>query len=173
MRIRRMTLVLAIIFLLILTFVTFTIILKKEPSLDALLQKTTFLQTDLSGDSVIELVFDNTYKIENNEGEVYRLLRDHAIAGEKYIFVIISESGGGSGVFRDLHAVDKQTLRTLDSVAIGDRARIEKMTLIDEPNEILSITFSTKGDAYKASEKVEKTFRINDSNLLEEQGVSP
>lgn len=173
MRIRRMTLVMAVIFSLILIFVTFTIIIKKEPSLDVLLQKTTFLHTDLSGDSVTELVFDNTYKIENDESEVYRLLRDHTIAGDKYIFVIISESGGGSGVFRDLHAVDKQTLRTLDSVAIGDRARIEKMTLIDKPNEILSITFTTKGDAYTPSEKVEKTFRVNKSNLLEEQGVSP
>ena len=90
------------------------------------------------------------------------------LQGGKYIFVIISESGGGSGVFYDLHAVDKQTLRTLDSVGIGDRARIEKMVLINEPNEILSITFSTKGDADAPSEKVEKTFRINKSDLLEE-----
>ena len=81
MRIRKMILGVLVIFLLILICVILVIFINKEPSLDALLQKTTFLHTDLSGDSVIELVFDNTYKIENDEGAVYRLLRDHAIAG--------------------------------------------------------------------------------------------
>ena len=172
-----------------------SVTIQRKTQLDALLQKITFLHTDLSGDSVTELVFDNTYKIENDEGEGYRLLRNHAIAGNKYIFAIISESGGGTGIFYSLHAVDKQTLRTLDSVAIGDRARIEKMTLIDKSNgsgweqrngvmekkmtlidksnEILSITFTTKGDAYTPSKKVEKTFQINESDLLEELTVSP
>ena len=150
-----------------------SITIQREAQLDALLQKTTFLHTDLSGDSVTELVFDNTYKIEDDEGERYRLLRNHAIAGNKYIFAIISESGGGSGIFYTLHAVDKQTLRTLDKVAIGDRTRIEKMKIIDKSNEILFITFTTRGDAYDPSQKVEKTFRINESNLLEELTVSP
>ncbi len=152
---------------LIYTFLTSCTQQKQEPeqpTLDTLLQKTTFLSTDLSGESVKELVFDNTYKIENEDGITYRLLRDHADVGDKYIFAVIAESGGGSGVFYDLHAVDKQTLRTVDTAALGDRVRIEKMSIVDKSNDILSITYWTKGDGFEPSKKIEDTFQIKSNS---------
>ena len=140
---------------------------KQIQELDTLLQKTTFLSKDLSGESVKELVFDNTYKIEDDDGTTYRLLRDHAEVGDKYIFAVIEESGGGSGIFYDLHAVDKQTLRTIDYAILGDRVRIEKMSVIDKTNDVLSITYWTKGDGFEPSKKIEDTFQIKpNSNEL-------
>lgn len=140
---------------------------KQIQEFDTLLQKVTFLSTDLSGESVTKLVFDNTYKIENKDGTTYRLLRDHAEVGDKYIFAVIAESGGGSGIFYDLHAVDKQTLRTIDYAILGDRVRIEKMSVIDKTNDVLSITYWTKGDGFEPSKKIEDTFQIKpNSNEL-------
>ena len=115
---KKITFVLVIILLLGLIYTVWTIYIQQIQALDTLFQKTTFLSKDLSGESVKALVFDNTYKIED-DGITYRLLRDHAVVGDKYIFAVIAESGGGSGVFHDLHAVDQQTHRTVDSAALG------------------------------------------------------
>ncbi len=94
-------------------------------------------------------------------------MRDHADVGDKYIFAVIAESGGGSGVFYELHAVDKQTLRTVDTAALGDRVRIEKMSIVDKSNDVLAITYWTKGDGFEPSQKIEGTFQIkSDSNEL-------
>ena len=136
---------------------------KQIQALDTLLQKTTFLSEDLSGESVKKLVFDNTYKIED-DGTTYRLLRDQAAVGDKYIFAVIAESGGGSGVFYGLHAVDKQTLRTVNTVGLGDRVRIEKMSIVDKSNDVLSITYWTKGDGFEPSQKIEDTFQIKSNS---------
>lgn len=139
---------------------------KQIQELDTLLQKVTFLSKDLSGESVTKLVFDNTYKIEN-DGTTYSLLRDRADVGDKYIFAVIVESGGGSGVFYELHVVDKQTFRTIDYTPLGDRVRIEKMSIIDKSNDVLSITYWTKGDGFEPSKKIESTFQIkSNSNEL-------
>lgn len=173
---KKIIFVLVILFLLGLIYTVWTIYTQpkgiRQPELlstqklDTLLQKVTFLSKDLSGESVTKLVFDNTYKIED-DGTTYSLLRDHADVGDKYIFAVIVESGGGSGVFYELHAVDKQTFRTIDYTPLGDRVRIEKMSIIDKSNDVLSITYWTKGDGFEPSKKIESTFQIkSNSNEL-------
>ena len=70
----------------------------------------------------------------------YTLLSKYAIESNRYIFVPLADWGGGSGVFLDLNVVDKKTFRTVDSVGLGDRARIEKLALANAHGDTVTIT---------------------------------
>ena len=125
---------------------------KLEMPLEEVLTKITFSITWLSGDGSDEVIFegegitrDSDYiHLRKREGEwysYYTLLTQHAVEGNRYIFVPLAQSGGGSGVFWELNVVDKKTLRTVGEVGLGDRARIEKVALAVPDSDTISITY--------------------------------
>ena len=118
------------------------------------------------------------------EEEVYRhsyytLLSEYAVEGDRYIFVPLGVNGGGSGTFWDLNVVDKKTLRTVEAVGLGDRARIEKLALADAHSDTVTITSIRreikKGEPLHDPKKaIEKHFRMLEGILREvENPLSP
>ena len=120
----------------------------------------------------------------DGEEEVYRhsyytLLSKYAVEGDRYIFVPLGVNGGGSGTFWNLNVVDKKTLKSVDSVGLGDRSRIEKIALADARTDTVSITYIRrevkKGEPFHDPKKaVAKHYRMIEG-ILREVGnpVSP
>jgi formylglycine-generating enzyme required for sulfatase activity len=109
----------------------------------------------------------------------YTLLSKYAIESNRYIFVPLADWGGGSGVFLDLNVVDKKTFRTVDSVGLGDRARIEKLALANAHGDTVTITSIRrevkKGEPLHDPKKaITKHFRMIEGILREvENPLSP
>ena len=102
----------------------------------------------------------------------YTLLSKYAIESNRYIFVPLADWGGGSGVFLDLNVVDKKTFRTVDSVGLGDRARIEKLALANAHGDTVTITSIRrevkKGEPLHDPKKaITKHFRMVEGTLQE------
>lgn len=70
----------------------------------------------------------------------YTLLSKYAVESNEYIFVPLAQSGG-SGVFWDLNVVDKKTLKSVDSVGLGDRSSVKEVVLADTASNTVSITY--------------------------------
>ena len=95
---------------------------KLEMPLEEALTKITFIVTWLSGEGSDEVVFEGENVIRtpdyielpsdnNKDGTTdsyYRILSKYAVETNRYIFVPLDDWGGGSGIFRSLHAVDKK-----------------------------------------------------------------
>ncbi len=161
--------------------------IKLKMPLEEVLTKITFIVTDLSGDSNEEVVFegegvtrDSDYiHLRKREGDwysYYTLLTQHAVEGNRYIFVPLAQSGGGSGVFWDLNVVDKKTLRTVDEVSLGDRTDVREVILADAHSDTVTITYikrEVKGieDSYKVvydpKKAIKKHFRMIQGTLQE------
>ena len=95
----------------------------------------------------------------------YTLLTQHAVEGNRYIFVPLAQWGGGSGVFWDLNVVDKKTLRTVDEIGLGDRASVRDVVLADADSDTVSITSIRreviKGDpTHDPKKAITKHFRM-------------
>ena len=129
---------------------------KLEMPLEEALTKITFIVTWLSGDGNDEVIFegegvthypDRIVLTEKHEiyGRTsyssYTIYPQHTVESNRYIFVLLAEWGGGSGVFLDLNVVDKKTLKSVDDVGLGDRARIEEIALADAHSDTVSITY--------------------------------
>ena len=129
---------------------------KLDLPLGEMLSKITFIVTDPSGDSNEEVVFQGegvthyadrtvlTQKFEEDGRTYYTyyiLLPQYAVEGNRYIFVPLADSGGGSGVFWDLNVVDKKTLKSVDEVGLGDRTDIREVILADADSDTVSITY--------------------------------
>ena len=111
-----------------------------EMPLEEALTKITFIVMWLSGEGSDEVIFQGKgvirtsdyielripYEDDSGRYSYYRILPKYAVEGNRYIFVPLADSGGGSGVFWDLQVVDKKTLRTVDYIVLGDRTRIKE-----------------------------------------------
>ena len=156
---------------------------KLEMPLEEVLTKITFIVTDLSGDSNEEVVFEGEgvthhsdyLHLRKREGEwysYYTLLAQHAVEGNRYIFVLLAQ-GGGSRVFWNLHVVDKKTLRTVDEVGLGeDRAVVREVALAEAHSDTATITYIKreviKGKVvYDPKKAIKKHFRMIQGTLQE------
>ena len=123
--------------------------------LEEALTKITFIVTWLSGDGSDEVIFEGEgvirtadyielripYEDDSGRYSSYTILPKYAVEGNRYIFVPLADSGGGSGVFWELQVVDKKTLRTVDYIGLGDRSRLKEITLADASTNTISITY--------------------------------
>ncbi|MCG9130471.1 hypothetical protein J5I95_02215, partial [Candidatus Poribacteria bacterium] len=133
---------------------------KLEMPLEEALTKITFVVTWLSGEGSDEVIFEGESVIHtpdyiklpsdnNNDGRTdsyYKILSKYAVETNRYIFVPLDEWGGGSGIFRSLHAVDKKTLRTVEEIALGGRSGIWGLTAADPATNTISITYVREED---------------------------
>ena len=161
---------------------------KLDLPLEKMLSKITFIVTDPSGDSNEEVVFEGegvthhadrtvlTQKFEEDGLTYYTyyiLLPQYAVEGNRYIFVPLADSGGGSGVFWDLNVVDKKTLRTVDEVGLGDRTKIKEVTLAVPGSDVVSIVYIEREITedsrvvYDPDKSVEKHFKMVQGVLQE------
>ena len=164
---------------------------KLETPLEEVLTKITFIVTWLSGEGSDKVIFESegvtrypdrmvlTQEVEvygRTYYENYTLLTQHAVEGNRYIFVPLAQWGGGSGVFLDLNVVDKKTLRTVDEVALGDRTDVRDVVLADAHSETVTITYikrEVKGieDGYKVvydpKKAIKRHFRMIHGTLQE------
>ncbi len=124
--------------------------------LEEALTKITFMYPSLaSGDLLGAIVFEGEgvtrekdyMRLQKRHDLGYReaysyytLLSKYAVEGNRYIFVPLGVNGGGSGTFWDLNVVDKKTLKTVESIGLGDRARIEEIALADAHSDTVTIT---------------------------------
>ena len=173
---------------------------KLEMPLEEALTKITFMYPSLkSGDLLGAIVFEGEGVTRekdyiqlrkpikrwwDGEEEVYRhsyytLLSKYAVEGNRYIFVPLGVNGGGSGTFWDLNVVDKKTLRTVESVGLGDRSRIEDIALAEAHSDTVTITSIRrevkKGEpTHDPKKAIEKHFRMLEGILREvENPLSP
>ncbi len=128
---------------------------KLEMPLEEALTKITFVVTWLSGEGSDEVIFQGEnvihtpdyielripYEDDSGRYSSYKILTKYAVETNRYIFVPLDEWGGGSGIFRSLHAVDKKTLRTVEEIALGDRSRLKEIILADAATNTVSITY--------------------------------
>ncbi|MYC75749.1 toll/interleukin-1 receptor domain-containing protein [Candidatus Poribacteria bacterium] len=159
--------------------------------LEVVLTKVIFVVEWLSGEGSDEVIFEGegvtrypdcmvlTQKFEEygrTYYENYTLLTQHAVEGNRYIFVPLAQWGGGSGVFLDLNVVDKKTLRTVDEIALGDRTDVRDVVLADAHSETVTITYierEVKGikDDYKIvydpKKAIKRHFRMIQGTLQE------
>ena len=164
---------------------------KLDLPLEKMLSKITFIVTDPSGDSNEEVVFEGegvthhadrtvlTQKFEEDGRTYYTyyiLLPQYAVEGNRYIFVPLADSGGGSGVFWDLNVVDKKTLKSVDEVGLGDRTDIREVILADADGDTVSITYierEVRGIeedykvVYDPNKAIKKHFRMIQGTLQE------
>ena len=126
--------------------------------LEEALTKITFVVTWLSGDGSDEVIFEGEgvirtpdyielcipYEDDSGRYSYYRILPKDVIESNRYIFVPLADSGGGSGVFWELQVVDKKTLRTVDYIGLGDRARLKEIILADASTNTISIIYSPR-----------------------------
>ena len=161
--------------------------------LEEALTKITFMYPSIkSGDLIGAIIFEGENVTRekdyiqlrkpikrwwDGEEEVYRhsyytLLSKYAVEGNRYIFVPLGVNGGGSGTFLDLNVVDKKTFRTVDSVGLGDRARIEEIALADPASDTVTITSIRreviKGEpTHDPKKAITKHFRMIEGKLRE------
>ena len=160
---------------------------KLDMPLEKMLTKITFTVTDLSGNSNEEVIFEGegitcdpdrivlTQKFEENGRTYYAyyiVLPQYAVEGNRYIFVPLAQSGGGSGVFWDLNVVDKKTLRSVDDVVLGDRADVKEVILADVDSDTVSITYVKREVrdgkvVYDSDKAIKKHFRMIQGALQE------
>ncbi|RKU25207.1 hypothetical protein C6499_15320 [Candidatus Poribacteria bacterium] len=128
---------------------------KLEMPLEEALTKITFVVEWLSGDGSDEVIFQGEgvirtpdkielripYEDDSGRYSSYTILTEYAVETNRYIFVPLDDWGGGSGIFRNLHAVDKKTLRTVDELSFGDRSRITELTVADPSTNTISFTY--------------------------------
>ena len=104
----------------------------------------------------------------------YTLLSKYAVEGNRYIFVPLGVNGGGSGTFWGLNVVDKKTLKSVDSVGLGDRSRIAGIALADAHSDTVTITYIRrkviKGEpSHDPKKAVTKHFEMIEDKLREVQ----
>ncbi len=128
--------------------------------LEEALTQITFVVTWLSGEGSDEVIFEGEnlirtpdyielripYEDDSGRYSSYKILTKYAVETNRYIFVPLDEWGGGSGIFRSLHAVDKKTLRTVEELALGDRSGIWELTVADPSTNTISITYVREED---------------------------
>ena len=133
---------------------------KLEMPLEEALTKITFSVTWLSGDGSTEVNFQGEnvirtpdyielripYENDSSRYSSYKILTEYAVETNRYIFVPLDYWGGGSGIFRSLHVVDKKTLRTVEEIMLGDRSGIRELTVADPSTNTISITYIREED---------------------------
>ena len=133
---------------------------KLEMPLEEALTKITFVVEWLSGDGSTEVIFQGEnvirtpdyiefrrpYENDSSRYSSYKILTKYAAETNRYIFVPLDDWGGGSGIFRSLHAVDKKTLRTVEEIALGARSGIWGLTVADSSTNTISITYIMEED---------------------------
>ena len=133
---------------------------KLEMPLEEALTKITFVVTWLSGDGSDEVIFEGEnvirtpdyielripYEDDSGRYSSYKNLTEYAVETNRYIFVPLDDWGGGSGIFRSLHAVDKKTLRTVEEIALGGRSGIWGLTAADPATNTIAMTYIREED---------------------------
>ena len=105
-------------------------------------------QQDKNGQP-LEITVGNTFSGEGEygigggetHGFRWTLFNQHAVGGNRYIFAVASYNWGGSGTFYYLTAVDKTTLKSVSEVLLGDRVKIENVTLIAPGTDTVSVNY--------------------------------
>lgn len=134
--------------------------IKLEMPLEEALTKTTFVVEWLSGDGSTEVIFQGEnvirtsdyielripYEDDSGRYSSYKILTEYAVETNRYIFVPLDDWGGGSGIFRSLHAVDKKTLRTVEEIALGGRSGIWGLTAADPATNTIAMTYIREED---------------------------
>ena len=134
--------------------------IKLEMPLEEALTKTTFVVEWLSGEGSNEVVFEGEgvirtsdyielripYEDDSGRYSSYKILTKYAVETNRYIFVPLDDWGGGSGIFRSLHAVDKKTLRTVEEIALGGRSGIWGLTAADPATNTIAMTYIREED---------------------------
>ncbi|MCY3552801.1 MAG: formylglycine-generating enzyme family protein [Candidatus Poribacteria bacterium] len=133
---------------------------KLEMPLEEALIKTTFVVRWLSGDGSTEVNFQGEnvirtpdyielripYEDDSGRYSSYKILTEYAVETNRYIFVPLDDWGGGSGIFRSLHAIDKKTLRTVEEIALGGRSGIWGLTAADPATNTIAMTYIREED---------------------------
>ena len=133
---------------------------KLEMPLEEALTKITFVVEWLSGDGSTEVIFQGEnvirtpdkielripYEDDSGRYSSYTILTKYAVETNRYIFVPLDRWGGGSGIFRSLHAIDKKTLRTVEEIALGGRSGIWGLTAADPATNTIAMTYIREED---------------------------
>ena len=128
--------------------------------LEEALTQITFVVAWLSGEGSDEVIFQGEtvirtpdkielripYEDDSGRYSSYKILTKYAVETNRYIFVPLDDWGGGSGIFRSLHVVDKKTLRTVEAIALGDRSGIWGLTVADPATNTIAMTHIREED---------------------------
>lgn len=147
--------------------------------LEEMLSQIT-LETEIKDGVPLQFEVDSTlsgdveYSTESDESDMimtYSVFKQHAVEGNKYIFLVASYSWGGSGTFHYLIAIDKTTLKSVSDVFLGDRVKTVMVSLTAPDTDTVSITYMDRSSSTAMTEphdiKIEKHFKIDEMVLQE------
>ena len=115
-------------------------------------------------------VFYGQSGYKDTQGELqtfdYLVHFSDVVQTDKYIFVPVGYSWGGTGLFYYLTAIDKLTLVGVNSAYIGDRVKIVNLKVIDTGTDTVAITYIEHyaGNTYPSEKKRIKRLAI-DQNM--------
>ncbi len=89
-----------------------------------------------------------------------------AVQTDRYIFVPVGYSLGGTGVFYYLTAIDKRNLIGMNSAYIGDRVKIINVKVIDTGSDAVSITYTERNTYPSVNKRVKKLAIEQNLNML-------
>lgn len=151
---------------------------KLDAPLEEVLSKITLLipSSENENGQRVEMTVGSTYTGKyvppNPLGESdrirYDFLKQHAVEGNRYIFVVVAYNTGGSGVFYYITAVDKSTLKSVDEIFLDDQPKIEQVVLTTPRTDTVSVTYIERlGAKHDPINTRQKHFVINQGQLQE------
>lgn len=104
----------------------------------------------------------------------YTFHKKHVVEGNKYIYVVVSYNWGGTGTFYYLTAVDKTTLKGVQTFLLGDRVEINKISRFKPyRGDYVTVNYKGRESGTSMSEKpdkaIEQHFRIHQGKLTDFQ----
>ncbi len=101
----------------------------------------------------------------------YTFHKKHVVEANKNIYAVVSYNWGGTGTFYYLTAVDKTTLRGVQTFLLGDRIKIKNLAMTKRPMGLISINYMGRESGTSMSEKpdkaIEQYFTIHQGKLMD------
>lgn len=139
------------------------------------LAKSTVIFENGNANILVGPNFQGTREYQIVTGETikvwYHVYDEHVVETNRYIFTVIAYSDPGTAVPYYLIVIDKNTLTSIKTcdVLLDDSIIVEKLELIPEYEEAVSIQYLTRG--YSASKadppniRIKRTYRMADDQL--------
>ncbi len=102
----------------------------------------------------------------------YTFHKKHVVEANEYIYAVVSYNWGGTGTFYYLMAVEKTTLKGVQSFLLGDRVEIKNVSMFKPyRGDYVTVNYKGRESGTSMSEKpdkaIEQHFTIHQGKLMD------
>lgn len=147
-----------------------TLVVPEEKGKDAKPLEITVGST-FSGEGEYTVGAGETHKF------TYTFHKKHVLEVNKYIYAVVSYNWGGTGTFYYLTAVDKTTLKGIQTFLLGDRVEIKNVSMFKPyRGDYVTVNYKGRESGTSMSEKpdksIEQHFLIHQGKLTDFQMIT-